>query len=221
MKKKLICIASALILAAAKVSAVEYCCDIQVNIGAGFDSMSAVSREKAKKIAMNSALFEIDVASWNLFALNDFFAVGFMTDANGGFGGTVYSKLNVAGVESVAEKTKGAAHFNELIGPAVAFNVKNKVQINAALCVAFGGTGFTVFFDDSKINYSMSGIGFGTVLNAKIQPKRKISPIAGFRFAAIPSKKVTVKDKNSKTKSYYDSGTYISSQIFIGAAYNF
>lgn len=210
----------------------EYHGDVQAHIGVGFDSVTAsVSQQKIEvKQKIGSVLFEIDIASWHLFDLNDLFSVGFTVNLNGGFGGTTkYSAQTKSAGQDYSydfpkEYLKGAAHFTGLLGPAIGINVGNIVRANLGLGLAFGCTGFTFSLgDENKMDMTTGGVGFGADLQAKILPKNKINPVIGYRFSVIPSKKITSVSKETKDKQTqdFDSVTYICNQIYIGAAYNF
>lgn len=235
--KKFIGIAVSAVFAVGTVFAMgEYHGDVQAHIGVGFDSVTAsVSQEVYKqkieaKQKFGSVLFEIDIASWHLFDLNDLFSVGFAANLNGGFGGTTKCSTQIKGAgqdystDMSKEYFKGAAHFTGLLGPAIGINAGNIVHANLGLGLAFGCTGFTFsYVDENKIDITTGGVGFGADLQAKILPKNKINPVIGYRFSVIPSKKITSVSKETKDKETqdFDSVTYICNQIYVGAAYNF
>lgn len=235
--KKIIGLAVATLFAVGAMFAMgKYNGDIEAHIGVGFDSVTATSTfqtgsnwKTESKQKLGSALFEIDIASWNLFDINDFFSFGFMANLNGGFGGmTKFASVTTGAGSSETyslpkEYRKGAAHFTGLFGPAIGINVGDTICLNLGLGLAFGCTGFTCGIEDYLTDITMGGAGFGANLQAKILPKNKISPVVGYRFAVIPSKKFTYTDKKTgeEMPQSFDSVTYVCNQLYIGVAYNF
>ena len=127
----------------------KYSGDIQLRMGLRIVSCCDVG----------SAGFLLGARNFNLFNINDTFAVGFFEDLSGSMGGNW--------------------GFNFVIGPALGISVKDTVKILIASGLAIG-------FDYSEGGdyYGIDDAPFGFVLNAtaKFRPTKMISPFVSVQY---------------------------------------
>lgn len=211
------------VMAGAAFAKVNYMGDVQLHLGGGIDATNIKQSEGRVDVEVknSSAAFDIDVASWNLFGLNDMLGVGFMVGLGGGFGGC--TKTTVEGEGFSYEDTDpniSAFSFRGLVGPAVGINVGDIVRVNVALGLSFGVVSL-VNKDDSDFADTMGGVGFGAEAQAKLFPNKRFSPVAGYRFAFIGSDKYTSKNGSDEVDIDADSVMHFNNEIYVGAAFNF
>lgn len=225
MKKIIGIMVSLSVMAGAAFAKVNYMGDVQLHLGVGLDATNVKQSMSGADIEMkaSSAAFDIDVASWNLFGLNDMLGVGFMVGLGGGFGAVTNQEVTVSfmGQEQTVDSDSdmNAFSFRGLVGPAVGINVGDIVRVNVALGLSFG----VISFVDKDDDYSttMGGVGFGAEAQAKLFPKKRFSPVAGYRFAFIGSDKYTSKDGSDEEDIDADPAMHFNNEIYVGAAFNF
>lgn len=225
MKKLLAVLISLSVMAGSAFARGTYNGDVQLHIGTGQDK-SDVKGDSIDIAGIKDVTFDVDVESWHLFSLNDLFSVGFMVGFNGGIGAT--NKLEISGF---GELDSGLAlHFNGLIGPAVGFSLGNISAINVSAGLAFGGVSYEFKHPDLQTTVSTGAVGFGLEANGKFFPKNAISPLIGFRFSFLNSKKYNVdstmtisgtKVSHSEKDLDCDSFSIFNSEFFVGVAFNF
>lgn len=216
MKKIIGIMVSLGVMAGAAFAKVNYMGDVQLHLGVGIDATNIkITDDMEQKAA--SAAFDIDVASWNLFGLNDMLGVGFMVGLGGGFGGCTKTTAESGGFSyEDTDPNTSAFSFRGLVGPAVGINVGDIVRVNVALGLSFGVMNL-VFKDNNDMSLTVGGVGFGAEAQAKLFPNKRFSPVAGYRFAFIGSDKVTVDGDDNDV----DSAKYFNNEIYVGAAFNF
>lgn len=220
MKKIIGIMVSLSVMAGAAFAKVNYMGDVQLHLGVGIDATNIkITDDMEQKAA--SAAFDIDVASWNLFGLNDMLGVGFMVGLGGGFGGCTKTSMDDGRFSyEDTDPNTSAFSFRGLVGPAVGINVGEIVRVNVALGLSFGVVSL-VNKDDSDFADTMGGVGFGAEAQAKLFPKKRFSPVAGYRFAFIGSDKYTYKHGSDEVDIDVDSAMHFNNEIYVGAAFNF
>lgn len=223
MKKIIGIMVSLSVMAGAAFAKVNYMGDVQLHLGVGIDATNIeILVEGANaKLKYSSAAFDIDVASWNLFGLNDMLGVGFMVGLGGGFGGCTKTTAESEGFSyEDTDPNISAFSFRGLVGPAVGINVGEIVRVNVALGLSFGVMNL-VLKDNNDESWTVGGVGFGAEAQAKFFPKKRFSPVAGYRFSFIGSDKYTVKDGSDEEDIDVDSAMHFNNEIYVGAAFNF
>lgn len=165
----------------------DYHGDIQIHFGVGFDSMET-DAEKSY-----ATLYDIDLDTWNLFDLNNMISVGFLAGFNGGLGETTKVVQKSDGSESKSDVVI-AMHCNFLIGPAVGIDIFDIIRFNVGAGLAY----------EFALNENgLAGLGFGTDIQAKFIPNRKVSPVLGYRFQIVKGL-----FGDSKTSKYFNNKVY-------------
>lgn len=185
--KRLVTLMFMLLLATGIIFAKDdYHGDIQIHFGVGFDSMET-DAEKSY-----ATLYDVDLDTWNLFDLNNMIFVGFLAGFNGGLGETTSVVLS-DGSESKSDVVI-AMHCNFLIGPAVGIDIFDIIRFNVGAGLAY----------EFALNENgLAGLGFGTDIQAKFIPNRKVSPVLGYRFQIVKGL-----FGDSKTSKYFNNKVY-------------
>lgn len=230
MKKIIGIMVSLSVMAGAAFAKVNYMGDVQLHLGVGIDATNikmpgslldpGVPAWTKGELKVPSIAFDIDVASWNLFGLNDMLGVGFMIGVGGGFGGSSEVKRSMSGLTETLDVDESAFSFRGLIGPAVGINIGEIVRVNVALGLSFGVMNL-VLKDNNDESLTVGGVGFGAEAQAKLFPNKRFSPVAGYRFAFIGSDKVTLKSDTVEIDVDVDSAMHFNNEIYVGAAFNF
>ncbi len=161
IKKIVIALAIAVVVSgAAFAQEKRYSGDIQFQLGGQFNSAlvygTVTSGESTQTINANSFLYggQFAISNWNLWHINDFFALGF------------YDKIGLSLWADLDSSSTTGAFFDVAIGPAMKFNVNNVVAFQT-------GVGFS---------YGVVTFGLTVDAQAKFVPHAKVSPLVGFQY---------------------------------------
>lgn len=196
MKKFMVALIASAVMCAGAFAGGKYHGDIQLHAGGSLGSINYridVGSSNKQSIEMRTELINFDVATWHMWDINDFFSFGGMCNIYGGFGkfGDIY--LNDV-KQTISNNTsyEGPFYLGMLIGPAVGLKFGEVVKLNIALGL---GTDYlnmmhsTVTYSNANKNRETylyySGVGFGTEIQAKFLPGKKVSPVVGYRFVFL------------------------------------
>ncbi len=227
--KKLVAVLAAAVLAGGAIFAGDfYNGDIQIQLGAGFDSVKVEDVDDRVK----ATIVDFGLESWHLFKPIDLLGVGFSVGFNGGIGPTD-KMLN--GTDNGM-----SANFNFNIGPAAAIYLGKIVRfgLNFGFATGFNfdqpviaKTKITVGSRSYESNYTsevwskFTGIDFG--LQAKFFPESVVNPVVGWRLVTGSNKEYTVNNHYYSTLSGSNShledvnGKYRFTQNVLYAALSF
>lgn len=154
----------------------KYHGDAQIHFGYAGGFLEAQDNSK-----LSENLFLTDFESWHLFDITNFFQVGFMSSILFGIG-------NMDKIETPTQTNKIYGLIWQLrtqIGPAFGFVFNDIISVNLNFGCQFGlyeGYAFNGDNDDG-ISWIPFIIGFTSEIQAKFLPRKKISPVVGYKFS--------------------------------------
>lgn len=233
--KKLFAVAAALVLAGNAVFAGDfYNGDIQIQLGVGFDKVTAsVDATNTDFDPIKATVFDFGFETWHLFKPIDMLGVGFNLGLNGGVGLTDKWSYTVLGEKISGNENGFSANFNFNIGPAVGLYLGNVVRLGLSFGLDVGYNLDEPFVYKVDTDYysgrnsveADSGfVGFDVGVQAKFVPNSFINPVLGWRLVRGTSDSYNVNTSGNGigSSSKTVNGNYVFTQnvIYLALAFS-
>ena len=226
--KKLVTIVASLVLAGGMIFAGDfYNGDIQLQLGAGFDSVKLADVDDK----ISAKVFDFGLETWHLFKPMDMLGVGFMTGFYGGLGSTDKWSYELVGEKIEGNENGFSGNFNWNIGPAVGLYLGNVVRLGATIGLDVGcnldtpfvyefSSGYGTFSASVQVSSAFAGIDFG--LQAKFFPNSVVNPVIGWRLVKGFSSTydVYVSGLGSDTETVSNDYTFTQNVIYAALSFS-